>query len=461
MLFLLVKNMYYNLSNIHNQNPISLGLTDLFSYSSKTKHAIEKIKVIYNLDKQNCLIDSKLSNRVAITEISDSLIEQIDYLINSLINSYLMVYGNNFLNKITFEAELDELGIVYDSIVISCFIRTNIGGLQLNSWDILNQALISTVDAERSEIIERPATNLVINLKRKKLRNVSIIFDYSKDQDDLIFKQAFSQGLFSTLKIIVNDYCHFQGNHQASMSFNFDLLSREHLILEEGTIYPTKKLSTYNNRFSANEAKYLIVQLDQALSLIPSSKIASLQLTRHSTGAYMTMFSLVGSPNTSSSLKNAIDITLETSRGLANILTQIVSNYTLPDLYDKWINKIKVDLSFNKNEWLINFDSYVIEHRFDSQNVNVASTRMLLQNMQRVISNRADVSDFTLITAHNLLKEIQVNITRLQNNDGLEKPMQINLTDNYSHNGKIYFHFDNCAQGYYLSSERYLGWSEI
>ena len=41
--------MYYTLSNNHNQNPISLGLTDLFAYSSRVGHAIEKIKVIYNL----------------------------------------------------------------------------------------------------------------------------------------------------------------------------------------------------------------------------------------------------------------------------------------------------------------------------------------------------------------------------------------------------------------------------
>ena len=70
--------MYYKLSNNQNQNPISLGLTDLFAYSLKVGHAVEKIKIIYNLEKQNCLVDSKLSNRVEMTEISSSLMEQVD-----------------------------------------------------------------------------------------------------------------------------------------------------------------------------------------------------------------------------------------------------------------------------------------------------------------------------------------------------------------------------------------------
>ncbi|QHQ69171.1 hypothetical protein GSR61_11340 (plasmid) [Lactobacillus crispatus] len=457
----MVKNMYYKLSNNQNQNPISLGLTDLFAYSLKVGHAVEKIKIIYNLEKQNCLVDSKLSNRVEMTEISSSLMEQVDYLINSLIDSYLMVYNSTLLSKITFEANLDELGIVYDSIVISCFMRTNIPSLHLNSWDILSRALISTVNAERSEIIERPATNLTINLKRKKLRNVSIIFDYSKDQDDQVFKSAFSQGFFSTLRVIVADYCKFQGTHQASMCFNFDLLSREQLKLKTGNVYPTKKLSTYDGHFSANEAKYLLLQLNQAMSLITGSKVSGLQVTRHPNGGYMTMFSLVGAKNTSASLKNAIDITVESSNGLANVLTQVVNTYALPELYKQWINKISVTLTLSEGHWLIRFKKYIIEHRFDNQKVSLSSAKMLLRNMQATINDRAKISGFTVITAHNLLKEMQVNIAELQSSHEFEQPMVINLNTNYFNNGKLYFNFANSDQGYYLKSERYLGWSEI
>ena len=453
--------MYYTLSNNHNQNPISLGLTDLFAYSSRVGHAIEKIKVIYNLDKHNCLIDSKLSNRVAMTEISSSLMEQINYLINSIIDSYLMVYNNTLLSKITFEADLDELGIVYDSIVISCFIRTNISNLNLNSWDILNQALVSTVNAERSEIIERPATNLTINLKRKKLRNVSIIFDYEKDQDDQVFKSAFSQGLFSTLRVIVNDYCKFQGTHQASMCFNFDLLSREQLKLVAGNVYPTKKLSTYDGHFSANEAKYLLLQLNQAMSLVTDSKVSGLQVTRQTNGEYTTIFNLIGAKNNSASLKNAIDITVESSNGLANVLTQVVDTYSLPELYKQWINKIKIKLTLDDGNLLIEFDKYLIEHRFDTQSISLSSARMLLDNMQKTIDGRAKITNFTLTTVHSLLKEIQVDIAGLQETHESEKPMVINLDTSLSQNGKLYYNFVNSDQGYYLQSERYLGWSEI
>lgn len=84
--------------------------------------------------------------------------------------------------------------------------------------------------------------------------------------------------------------------------------------------------------------------------------------------------------------------------------------------------------------------------------------------MQATINDRAKISGFTVITAHHLLKEMQVNIVNiaeLQSSHELEQPMVINLNTNYFNNGKLYFNFVNSDQGYYLKSERYLGWSEI
>lgn len=173
------------------------------------------------------------------------------------------------------------------------------------------------------------------------------------------------------------------------------------------------------------------------------------------------MFSLVGAKNTSASLKNAIDITVESSNGLANVLTQVVNTYALPELYKQWINKISVTLTLSEGHWLIRFKKYIIEHRFDNQKVSLSSAKMLLRNMQATINDRAKISGFTVITAHNLLKEMQVNIAELQSSHEFEQPMVINLNTNYFNNGKLYFNFANSDQGYYLKSERYLGWSEI
>ena len=69
----------YSDSNGQEQTPVSLGLIDLFAYSSKSKHAIDKIKIIYNLEKETCLVDAKLSDRNKMTEISSTLMNQIDY----------------------------------------------------------------------------------------------------------------------------------------------------------------------------------------------------------------------------------------------------------------------------------------------------------------------------------------------------------------------------------------------
>ena len=54
----------------------------------------------------------------------------------------------------------------------------------LDSKDLILNALVATVQAEQSELVERPVTGLKLNLKRKKLRNFALIFDYAKVPPD-------------------------------------------------------------------------------------------------------------------------------------------------------------------------------------------------------------------------------------------------------------------------------------
>lgn len=450
--------MKYN-SYKQNHSPVSLGLVDLFAYSKSSKSVVTHIKIIYNLETKSCLVDADLSNKVASTEITPSLMSQIDYLINSLIDSYLMVYNTTFLNKIVFEADLDVLGVIYESIKVSCFLKANIPKLNVNGWDVLSTALEATVRAEIAEVIDRPATSLEMTMKRKKLRSFKIIFDYSlEDEDATFYEKPLSQAFMSTLRYILHDYCNYEGSHQVGCNLEFSLKNRSNLIFEAGNVYPTIKLHSFSRSFSAQEAKFVIMQLNQIFDLVPNSRIDSLKLTRHTNGVYITNFGLASCKEAS-----MFDVDLRTSEALANTFTQMVANYSLPTFYQGWINTIEVSLENEGNKWFVELFKYSLAHPFSSK-LESLGVKKLLEQAHDEVNGVASIGSFTLVQNNNSIEELDLNVTDIGKQVLAETihPMQLEAfaTDN-TKNKKLFYNFKYSSNGYYLDSERYLGWSHL
>lgn len=450
--------MKYN-SDRQKRSPVNLGLVDLFAYSKSSKSVVTHIKIIYNLETKSCLIDADLSNKVASTEITHSLMSQIDYLINSMIDSYLMIYKTAFLNKIVFEADLDVLGVIYESIKVSCFLKTNIPKLNVNGWDVLNTALEATVRAEIAEVIDRPATSLEMTMKRKKLRNFKIIFDYSlKDEDSTFYGKSFSHAFMSTLRYILHDYCSYEGSHQVSCNLQFSLKKRSNLIFEFGNIYPTIKLHSFSRQFSPQEAKFVIMQLNQIFDLVPNSRIYSLKLTRHTNGVYITNFGLAACNESS-----MFDVDLRTSEALARTFTQIVENYSLPSFYQEWTNTIEVSLENEGNRWFVDLSKYRLTHPFRSK-METLGTKNLLEKAYSEVNGVASIGSFTVVQNDNTIEELNLSVTDLGKQVSSEKvqPMQLKVFERANtKNKKLFYNFKYSSNGYYLDSERYLGWSHL
>lgn len=440
-------------------NPISLGLIDLFAYGKSSKSVVKHIKIIYNLETNSCLIDANLSNEVATTEITNSLMSQIDYLISSLIQTYTMVYNRAFLNKIVFEADLDVLGIIYESIKVSCLLKTNIQKLNIDSWNVVKEALEATVNAERAEVVDRPATSLEMVMKRKKVRCLRILFDYATEADEAVYETSFSQAFMSTLRVILQDYCNYSGSHQVSCNLCFSLQNRETLKLNEGTIYPSFKLHTFSKQFSANEAKYIIMQLNQVFSLVPNSKISSLKLTRHIGGTYVTNFGLKPCDK-----PVPLEIDLTTSEGLAKAFTNVVKKYSLPAFYQEWGNTINVYFERQSTEWTFQLKSYDLVHPFKDKQITVSNVKLMFEKVNRIIQGTANINQFTLIVKNNTIDELTISITSLEEELGQDevKPMSLSSFNNANmQNTKLFYNFEHSANGYFLNSERYLGWSKL
>lgn len=457
----------YSDSNGQEQTPVSLGLIDLFAYSSKSKHAIDKIKIIYNLEKETCLVDAKLSDRNKMTEISSTLMNQIDYLVNSLIKNYVMIYDRTFLSKIIFESKLDELGVIYDSIKLSCVMKSNIPNLPIQYWDIIHQAMLATVNAEKAEVVERPATSLILSLKRKKLRKFIIVYDYGiDDMYENTYEKPFSASFLASLKVLLDDYCKYSGTHEASVTLTFDLMQRESLRFIEGSLYPSYKLKTYNDRFSPQEAKFLLVQINQIFQWLDSAIISGLILTRHSNGHFVCQFKVSGvvGGNTKEQPKT-LDVSLTAANNLANTLTEIVQMYSVPNFYKDWRNQIEVNLLNRGANWLVDFQDYELIGSFKNEKSSMEATKAHLIKVTNELIGVAKIKSFCLVAKGSELNEVKLKIVDFSKNDDANnnfKPMGSTSLDVFiSKKSKLYFNFTLGKEGYYLTSERYLGWSEL
>ena len=450
-------SMYSSNENI--LRPISLALVDLFAQASEAKTTIKHLKVIYKLEDKSCMVDAKLSSQVPITEITNALMSQIDYLINSLISNYQTVYRNNYLNKVIFEADLDTLGIVYDSVKVTCVMRANLKNL--DSKDLILNALVATVQAEQSELVERPVTGLKLNLKRKKLRNFALIFDYAKDPQERVYQTGFVNSLIKSLSTLIQAYCSFTERHQASISLCFNLLNRKNLQIAQGQIYPTKKLRLFNGFVLPQEAKYLIKQVDQILMLVGNSKVNGLQLIRHPNGEYISRFQIVYTADDMIAQNNVLDINLSSSQQLANILTKIIDTCSLSkDLHD-WKSIINADMQLVCNEWKVKCNSYQLIHSFKDPSISFKSAKFLLNDVNNKAKGKAVINSFCLVTQHKGLRELGINLSQHINLEQHSHPMQVpTLNQFFKPKSKLYYNFALGSGGYALQSERYLGWAK-
>lgn len=447
---------FYFTNNETNENPIDLGLTDLVSYSVNTQHSIEHVKVIYDLKKNNCLIDAKLSNKILLTEVSPKLINQLAYLIKRMLDDCLMIYQKNFLTKMIFETDLDVLGVVYDTVKVSCFIKTNNLPVSVTSWQILKNALEKSIQAERAEIIERPATLLILNLKRKKLRNFTIIYDFAKDSN--VFQLPFSTILTDALRGLIERYCNFKGTHEVSLYLQFDLLQRNTLQIKKGRLYPSRKI----RELSIPETKFIISQVNQMMSLVSNAKISSFELSRQRDGTYGSNFEVINDEHPSKKHSNMFCVDYFTSCELAQTFQRVLDKYSLPKLYREWINTVAVNISVKSGKWIDTFKYYKLQHQFDKDENAVDHAKHLVNIANKEIRNYGKICDFDVVTHHGTLTEIELLVNDINKlNYRPFKPMKLPLDALLTIEPKVYYQFRLSPNGYYLLSERYLGWSKL
>lgn len=461
------------LNETQESNPISLGLVDLFARSLHEKHAVRSVKVIYNLEKNNCLVDAKMSDETNLTEMSPNIMSEIDYTVKSLVEQCLIVYNRSFLIKIIFEANLNEAGIIGESIKLACVLKTNQPKLNASSWDIVREAVQSTEEAEKLEVVKQPATSLEMSFKRKKLRNITFTFDFGSGQLEKVYKKTFSNSFKSNLQMIVYNICNYQGTHEPSIQLTIDLTNREKLVNQEVMVYVSNKLRMKRNQFTVQDTKYIINQLNQAIKWVGELKINGLEITSHIDGNYLLAFKLSG---TSPDKVTRIPINLVSCKKMADMLSTAVNTYSIQGVNRKWNSRLITQLRYKNNDWELTFTdcrlSYGLKAEVSvtnqSDSVAIPAANRAFDELKQIVRGKATLAAFDVSIRGQKTEEIEAQLlfNQLQLVDNIDKPKilhDFSLGGIFSKKAKVYLNFelDRARNEYHWASERYLGWAKI
>lgn len=434
---------------------IPLALSALKQYILASKHAPVHIKLVYNVFSQGTFIEGTFSSQVPTTEITNDLTSSINFIVSNLISSYLMTYQKVFLSRIIIDSDIDMLGVVYDSIKVTCRFKTNIEKYAISNEVLLKSIFDQTVEAAKCEILERPANNFSIQLLRHRLRSVQVISDYSADDHYNSYQHPFSSEILVNLMGLIKIYENPNNQHQASAKLYFDLHNRNHLKFNQGQIYPTEELKYRQNRFDLGQINHVLSQTEPILAAIDTAQIDRLELFMTHNRLFKCQFGLTTPQSESIPTKNFMQINNEeTVLTWQNVFNHVVANYSIPNLSEAWLQNIVVKLSPFASQWVVDFSDYSLTHNFDSY-LPQDQVLEMVNSVAKQSNGKDKIKSIILAQEQKKTKMLKLQLEPLSvKSNTSELAMQLKNTDT---DGKVIHYFDlNENKGYYLSHDKYM-----
>lgn len=426
---------------------VPLALSKLQLYISKTDHVPVHIRLIYNVVEESSFLDTKFSNEVSKSEITDELISSISYIYTELISTYLMTYKKVFLSRIIIESDIDMLGVVFESIQVTCKFKTNAENYSLSKKELLNLIFEQTVDAERNEILERPPERIKLYLLRNKLRSIQLFFDYSIQEEISSYGKPFTSDFKLALYGLIHDYERRKSVHKADLHVSFDLTKRNSLTLVEGTVYPKQLLSEDVN---PEKVESILRQVDPILNLIDTAQVSRLVLKRDKSSSYKCQFEIRRAKREPF---NCINLTkIETLTVWSKIFKSSIDNFVIKNINKSWSQTVKVNLKPH-NDVLAPFfyDNYLSFNC--NEKLPIDSLPSKIEELTNKLGDKAQVEQIVYQTENGNTRLIGLHIqpsNALSENTHLAmklKPIKAQ--------GIITRYFDKSKQGYFLSAEKY------
>lgn len=433
---------------------IPVALSKLQQYTSETGHVPVHLKLIYNVFDKSSLLDASFSSEVSKSEITGDLISSINYIYSELLSTYLMTYKKVFLSRIIIESDIDMLGVVFESIQVTCKFKTNAKNYSLSKRELLNLILEQTVDAERNEILERPPERMNLYLLRNKLRSIQLFFDYSIQEEASSYGKSFTSDFKLALYGLIHDFEDQKNKPKADLHVSFNLTKRTTLDLVEGSIYPTQTLPQNANADSHFEEKVerVLRQIDPLLSLIDTAQITQLTLKKENNFNFKCSFDIRKSKHFS---LNYIDLTkVETFTKWSKIFKFVTDNYAVLKVDRLWAQTVKVDLRAANDTLVPYLHDYYLSFNCNEK-MSTQAVISKVDKIENLLGNKYQINRIAYQTEGDNTRLIELHVGSSSVFYEEENTLLAMKLKPIKLQGKITRYFDKSNRGYFLSAEKY------
>ncbi|MDC2828450.1 hypothetical protein [Limosilactobacillus mucosae] len=353
-------------------NSISVSLQNLENYCKKMERSPEQLQIEYDLTLQNYIVSSRLTGSYKKFDVQRKfLILSQAAPITNLLNTIQVIYENDPLKKIVIEAEVDDIGLVINSLKVKCYFEHS-KTLDLNH--ALERVINSSVTAEQCNLMSVPVSSLTLNNVVDSTYRYSLTYDYH-NTNHKAYREFCMNEFVEELQEIT------QNLNREDLIFNtnleFSLLNREKLHFLKGVVSPKQVLDFDGESFDAHHALMILKSLNAMMSWLPKADLNEMQLkeiySKDNKHYYQSSFLFIGTHH--NRVHYEFNLTQETCNGVVNVLNNVVEHFSLLDLSNSaWNSEISVKLAINPSGvWDVKFKDYYINSLYNNDNKQISN----------------------------------------------------------------------------------------
>lgn len=340
-------------------NSISVSLRNLEDYCQTMGRSPEQLQVEYNLISKNYTVSSRLTGSYKGIDVHRKfrILSQVTPITN-LLNAIQVIYEKDPLIRIGVEADIDDIGLVVNSLKIRCYFEHS-KTLDLNHT--LERIISSSVTAEQCDIMSVPVSSLTLNNITDDTYRYTLTYDY-QNANHKSYREFFMNKFVKELHEITHNLN--QENLIFDTALEFSLLNREELQFIKGNVTPKQVLDYDGSSFDAHHALIILKSLNAIMSWLPQADLKEMLLkeiySKDTNHYYQSCFIFIATHH--DRVHYEFNLTQETCNGVVNVLNNVVEHFSLLDLSNPvWNSEILVELSINPNGiWNLKFKDYYI-----------------------------------------------------------------------------------------------------
>lgn len=405
----------------NNLSNLTLAFYKLKEFLHSVEHPLSHLSVSFDLTKDSFELAGQLSQEKK-EELSQEILYSVHYTFKEILDNYLMAYKRVFLNKLTIEADIDEIGIVYNSIKVKSRFGLNQRKFDISSHQILRRIEEQTEDSLINGFLEQAPTSIEFFLKRHAVRSATIVTDFQVDlnkEDDSMLSPSW----WLALQGYIDRYCNVKEKYTPDCSITFSLLDHDALKVISGTVYPTSTLRLEKNKFDEDNIRQVLEQVYFIMEPFNNLQIEMLNIKRDKDDKYKVGFNFKSSTCTTNIDISSLSVFARWNELFAAALSNFLELKDNND-FQEYLT-VEINNLTNQVNSVIDTHKLVLNYPQGAAQSDVINSIKKLQNH---LATKYKVSSFILVKTSQGITKVEIIIE--DNIDDISPNLAMNVNLN-------------------------------